>query len=185
MNPVDLEQWVQVPVLASDVQIGDRVLVEGHTEPWTVYRLHAASWGPAPHVVSPAPNPDWAGPRFERDRLSDPVTLLVAPEDIPTPAPHGARIRSHAPAKRGWYTDPGGWDVACGCGWRLAVPVEGNRAAARREWLRHKASALTGLLAVTPGRPRTAMLARLPEQAERFGSRRWRLVRLNRGGGSR
>ncbi|MGW1039355.1 hypothetical protein [Streptomyces sp. NPDC002547] len=55
---------------------------------------------------------------------------------------HSKNVHSHAPVRRGWYTDPGGYDAACSCGWS-GRKVYGSRERAAYGWLEHKAGQLT------------------------------------------
>ncbi|GGX99044.1 hypothetical protein [Streptomyces fructofermentans] len=55
---------------------------------------------------------------------------------------HTKKIASHNPVKRGWYTDPGGYDAACSCGWKHP-DVHASRDGAAGGWLRHKAGQLS------------------------------------------
>lgn len=54
---------------------------------------------------------------------------------------HARRVHSHSPVKRGWYTDPNGWDAECGCGW-TGDTVHATEYEAEKAWLAHKAEAL-------------------------------------------
>jgi hypothetical protein len=152
--------YVLVPALAGELRIGDKVLLAEHGEPWTIYRLDAVSWGRTPAVISTAPNPGWTGPHWECESLGTPVTRLVPAREIPAPRPHGARIASHNPVRHGWYTDPNGYDAACACGEWAGDRVYASRGLAEAEWLSHKATVLTEILAVD-AKPR-AYLVRLP-----------------------
>ncbi len=51
---------------------------------------------------------------------------------------HTRKVASHNPVKRGWYTDPGGYDCACSCGWK-APDIYVSRGGAEEGWLAHKA----------------------------------------------
>ncbi|MEU5908879.1 MULTISPECIES: hypothetical protein [Actinomycetes] len=55
---------------------------------------------------------------------------------------HSKNVHSHAPVKRGWYTDPGGYDAECSCGWKKDH-VYVSKSGAAYGWLEHKASELT------------------------------------------
>lgn len=134
-------------------------------------------------MISKAPNPQWDGPHLECETIRDKVTLLVPAEEVPTPRPHGMRITAHAPKQRGWYTDAGGWDVACACGWKATDVVPGGRGVASDVWLQHKATEITALLAPGPryGRP-AAALVRLPNNVSRYVMRLYRLIRLESAG---
>lgn len=55
---------------------------------------------------------------------------------------HSKNVHSHAPVKRGWYTDPGGYDAECSCGFK-AEAVYAHRQDAAWGWLEHKAVQLT------------------------------------------
>lgn len=175
----DLSGYVRVPWTAGELQLGDAVLLDGRAEPWLVHRLDAQRWGRTPAVVSRAPNPEYAGPHFEAARPFDGVTLLVRADEIPTPRPHRMEIVAHDPVRRGWYLDPRGYDVSCGCGWRADAVVDGPRGLARDVWLRHKAAALTTLLTPDPrsGRP-GAVLVRVPAVARWYVQHRYRLLRI-------
>lgn len=55
---------------------------------------------------------------------------------------HSKNVHSHAPVKRGWYTDPHGYDAECSCGWKHPNVYEHKQDAAHG-WLRHKAGQLS------------------------------------------
>lgn len=179
-----LDRYVRVPTVAADLQVGDMVLIEGPREPWRVDRLDVAAWGRNPAVISTAPSSDYTGPHLECATLHERVTVLVPADSLPTPRPHGARITAHNPVRRGCYTDPGGYDVACRCGW-THPDVAGDRpTAARLAWLPHKADVITEL--ITQPAPE-AFLVKVP-QTIRHGGYAYRLIRLRRsdlGGGGR
>lgn len=179
-----LDSYVRVPTVAAELQVGDMVVLEGLREPWRVHRLDVAAWGRNPAVISAAPSPDYTGPHLECATLHERVTVLVPADSIPTPRAHGARITAHNPVRRGWYTDPGGYDVACRCGWTHPDIAGDRRAAARLAWLPHKATVITEL--ITPPAP-DGFLVKVPHTVP-HGGYAYRLIRLRRtdvGGGDR
>lgn len=99
-----------------------------------------------PHVIARPMNPKWPARLVAKTR--DIVHVFVDVDYFPPMRGHAQRIASHAPKKRGFYTDPNGYDVACSCGWTAGEVVDGSRVLARRVWTDHKAEVITFLLAV-------------------------------------
>ncbi|MCX5601566.1 hypothetical protein OOK29_25790 [Streptomyces phaeochromogenes] len=55
---------------------------------------------------------------------------------------HAKKVASHDPVKRGWYTDPGGYDAACSCGWKHP-DIFVSKGGAADGWLAHKAGQIS------------------------------------------
>jgi hypothetical protein len=170
-----LEHYVRVPATAAELRRGDQVLLEGWAEPWRVGRLEAAAWGRTPAVISLAPNREYHEPRLGCARPGDPVTLLVSAEVVTTARPPGARN----PLRPGWDTDPGGYDVVCGCGWNAGAAVEGDRVframgMGGAQGIRHHRLLAPGPHGCRPA----AVLVRLPEITLRYVYRHHRLVQF-------
>lgn len=140
-DDIDTEQ------LDADRANGRGLTDEVLLRPAAIAELHIVSYPgkDIPHVTARPGNRNW--PARLVARRTERVAVHVDANEFPTPRGHGQRIKSHAPKKRGWYTDPNGYDVACSCGWSTDA-VSASRGSARRVWLEHKAAVINELLAV-------------------------------------
>ena len=153
----DLEKVLQAPVVtllarASEVHLGD-VIDSAHGLIHVreiVQRLH--EWdlaGDPPGQLNalylvPVVRSGFASEPSIRRRLlrTDLIRVRRAVTAFTSLKGHTKNVHSHAPVKRGWYTDPGGYDAECSCGWK-AAEVYGSKPGAAYGWLGHKAGQLS------------------------------------------
>jgi hypothetical protein len=170
---------VRVPKRAGELVIGDDVVVSEDMH-WHVGHLQVDGLTRRVH----AQPLNLAYPSELAAALADWVTVLVDASRFTTPRPCAQRFTPHDPQWRGWYRHAGGWDVACGCGWRVEDTVPGTKSAAIDAWTDHKAEVLSGLLArPSSGRGPLAHAVKIPGQHPH--SPRYRLERVAPGGGDR
>lgn len=126
-----------------DVRMGDLVdHHEGLLQVREIVQRQRGGWDLAGDP--PGPYPPRAAPTLRR-ALYGPDTRIRVRRDIEAMSPirgHGSRVHTHAPTSRGWYTDPGGWDAACACGWSEPT-VHADKCFAEVAWEAHKAAVLT------------------------------------------
>jgi len=148
----DLERILQAPVVTflarvEEVQLGDvvdslggpvrvREIVQRRhqwdlagDQPGHIYRGRRSVEEIAPLIRRSLPYTDTI-------RVRRPVTSFGRLKG------HSKNVHSHAPVKRGWYTDPGGYDAECSCGWK-SPELYASQGGAGYGWLAHKAGQLT------------------------------------------
>lgn len=172
-NPVP--DWkIQVPKRARDLMLGDEVAVDDGADSWRIGHMVISS---RDHTVHAEPLNGSYPSRLDVTTNAW-VTVLLNPSQVTTPRPCGQRITSHDPKPRGWYTDPGGWQVGCGCGWTATDVVAGNKGDALSVWDVHKAATINALLARDGQGHPAARLQHVPGRLDHHdASRRYRLVR--------
>ncbi|WP_367128297.1 hypothetical protein [Saccharothrix sp. HUAS TT1] len=168
---------IQVPTRADELVLGDRVVVDDADGQSSFAIAHLLVDGRARTVRAEPFNRDYPS-RLEVG-ARDWVTVLLNPDQVPTPRGHGQRITAHDPKKHGWYTKPGGWDVACACGWTADEVVPGGKGAALDVWDVHKATVINELLALDRnGWPAAHLVVADPTRRHLGRSmQRYRLVR--------
>ncbi|MEU9661877.1 hypothetical protein [Streptomyces chartreusis] len=150
----DLERVMQAPVVTflartSEVRLGDVVdSVDGPVHVREIVQRHR--WwdlaGDPPGYYIPAHQVRRDGPPEPLIRRRLPRTDLIRVRRTVTKfgplKGHSKNVHSHAPVKRGWYTDPNGYDAECSCGWKHP-DVLGTKGQAAYRWLAHKAGQLS------------------------------------------